>query len=396
MSEQLAAVMALEGADPAAAHALAWADAPARTAARRLLYEGRLGREATGESLFEHSVRARPLYAPTWLARGEWALRHGRRDRADAYATVAAALWPHRERLLWRVVMLRTQMADREGAFRALREYLRLTSSGIGPAIWIAERLEPDPARRAAWLLPNRDLSPREADAYMRRLLRVAGPIRSAAFTHRIWAGIHEPLRQDRTLVGLYVDALISSQAIEDAISAWRRHGAPGETGLPISNPGFEQPLAQGGLGWRIGDRRAASWERDRAVRHKGAFSLRISFEGTDDRLSQYASQILPVQPDRAYRLSGYWRGRQLTTSGAYVEVRSRDAGDRLHVSNRAKLGSWDWETFGLDFRVPSKTHLVEIRIRSDAPDGPVRALAGSLWLDDLTLETLGKDRLDG
>jgi hypothetical protein len=305
-------------------------------------------------------------------------------------------LWPRRERLLWQVVMLRTQMADREGAFRALREYLRLTTSGSGPAIWIAERLEPDPERRAGFLLPDRDLSPPQADAYMRRLLRVAAPIRSAAFTQRVWDGLPDSMREDRALIGLYVDALIAARSIEDAISAWRRYGAPGATEPAIANPGFEEPLAQGGLGWRVGDRRDAGWARDRAIRHEGAFSLRISLEGTEDSPSRHVSQTFSVQPDRAYRLSGYWRGRQLTKPGAYAEVRSRDARAGLLVTSPAKLGSWDWETFDLDFRVPSETRLVEIRIRSDPVDGVGRALAGHLWLDDLMLKPLEDGRLDG
>jgi len=142
---------------PSAALGWVWADAPPRVAARRMLLEGFALREAEVAALLEHSARARPLYAPTWLALAELAHREGRSHRADAYAERSVALWPRRPRLLWNVAVLRVEMGDRDGAFRALRAYLGVTEGRIPQVVLVAERLEPDPRALLSNLIPDRE-----------------------------------------------------------------------------------------------------------------------------------------------------------------------------------------------------------------------------------------------
>jgi hypothetical protein len=269
-SERLAARAGLPGVEVGAAPGLVWADAPSRIAARRLLLDGGFDGLTSAASLLERSVRARPLYAPSWLARAECALRRDRRDRARDYASVSAALWPRRERILWRVAMLLSEIGDQDGAFETLRDYLGVTVSGVGPAVWVAERLEPDPARRAARLLPDRDTGPGEADAYLERLLQVAVSTPSVEFVRPLWGALSAPARADRRRIALYVDALIAAGATEDAIAAWRRHHPSARSAHGVTNPGFEEPLARGGLGWRIV---GLLGTRDSDVRHAGGHS---------------------------------------------------------------------------------------------------------------------------
>jgi hypothetical protein len=134
-----------------------WADAPARVAARRMLLEGYRVREAEIEALLRWSARARPLYAPTWLTLAELAYREGRSEQADAYAERSMTLWPGRPRLVWKVAVLRVEMGDSEGAFRALRAYLRITERTIPQVVLVAERLEPDPRALVSRLIPDRE-----------------------------------------------------------------------------------------------------------------------------------------------------------------------------------------------------------------------------------------------
>ena len=194
-----------------------------------------------------------------------------------------------------------------------------------------------------------------------------------------------------------YVEAQVAAGWIDAALSVWRRHGTDGLTEHGVSNPGFEEPPSQGGLGWRIGSPPGASWTRDEEIRHGGRYSLRVSFEGSENVSYLHAAQVTVVEPARRYRLSGQWRGRDLTTrSGPYLELVAHQSDAQLRVAGRPRIGSWDWEPIEISFRVPEETRLVEIRLRRDASDGPDRGMAGEVWLDDLALTPLVGGGFDG
>lgn len=397
LSERWEAEALRNAADAVPPPRLAWVDAPARAHARRNLALGRLGQRATTRALLEHAARARPLYAPTWLALAELAHRSGDPEGGDRFARLAAALWPHRERLLWRIAGLRAEMGDREGTLGLFRSILRSRPERVESLLAVARRLEPDPILLVAELVPEKDRRTPAADDALTRMLGVAASWKAGALARALWQALSPARQGERTAATLYVDAQLAAGWIDEALPVWKRLGTGGLAEHGISNPGFEEHPAQRGLGWRIWAAPGTSWTRDGAIRHGGQYSLRVSFEGTEDVSYLHAAQVTVVKPARSYRLSGHWRGQDLTTpSGPFLEVVAHQSHAWLQAAGRPRVGSWDWEPFALAFRVPEGTRLVEIRLRREPSGDPNRGIAGQLWLDDLTLAPLADGGLGG
>lgn len=370
-----------------------WTDARTRVAGRRILLEGGVADYARAEALLRRSLEVRPLYAPSWLARGQLAWRRDRRGAAAAYTQLSMGLWPRRERNLWNVAMVAAEMGDRERAFSALRAYLQLTATGIGQAGWFARRLETDPQQRAVlWLPPGEAASKVDRD-YSAKLLHIAVRNRDPELARRVWEAQSALERNDRKVAALYTDALLLSGSVEEAVAVWTHYVRGGQNKPLLSNGGFEQQPVQGGLGWRVREHPRLRWARDRLVRYQGQRSLRLTFAGLENAHYQYASQTIAVTPNCDYRLSGYWRGEAITTaSGAYLQARLRGTKARLLGAGPARAGSWPWEPFSFDFRVPPEARLVEIGIRRDRARKAEPPFAGRLWLDQLALDVSGDE----
>ena len=396
-SERLAASLEAGRSRPEAGLAApAWADAPPRAAARRLLARGLARDLALADVLLERSARARPLYAPTWLARAELDLRSGRPEQAARHAALAAQLWPHRPRLLWRVAVLRAQLGDRAGALDALCAYLRAEPTRVLRAAWLARRLESDPEilveRLASAAAPGVPV-----EEHLIALLGASVGHPDPALARTIWARLPPPARRERGSAALYAEALLQAGAVDEAVAAWAHVAGDEIARSGLTDPGFEEPPQQGGLGWRIRSVPGLEWTRDAQVRHGGDFSLRIALTGAVDPGHWSAVQLVPVEPGAAYRLAFYWRGRELPgRSGPYVEVASRRGERPLRVSAPPRGGSWDWRRVEIGFVAPEATRLVELRIRRDPDPTAGPRVKGCVWIDDVDLRPLRPETVRG
>lgn len=372
-----------------------WEELATRIAGRHLLLAGFSDGPAKAETLLACSIRARPLYAPTWLARAEASLRSGDVEQADRFLLVSEALWPERPRLLWRVAVLRAQMGNRDEGFRALRKVLQAGGvSKIGVVLRIAEQLDPRPSDWLPQLLPRGEQAAEGRDETLRRILHIAVARSDGALASASWEELSQRARQRRELVDLYAEALLRAGETDRAVATWIRYSRVPGAGVLLTNGGFEADPGQRAFGWRIQATAEASWARDPDVRHGGAHSLRIGFHASRALQFAHASQRIAVEPERRYRLSGYWRGDGITTgSGPYLEAAPR-GGHRI-ASLEPRVGSWDWEPFALEFLTPAHSQIMEIRIRRDR-EKLDRGFSGTLWLDDLRLDDVSQESLRG
>ncbi len=373
--------------------ALAWLpalDAPARAFARRELAQDTAGDGTRVVRLLEHSVRARPLHAPSWLLLAEQAWRRGDASRARALADVAVSLWPGRERLQWEAIALATAHGDGAWSLRRLREVFRGRPESVDRVLHVARRLESDPERLLSALVPAAERATPSGEARLVQLLGAAARDGDGALAEVAWSALGPEARRPREVVARYLEALLASRRIRPAVALWR-DVLPADT-AGLDDPGFEAPFAQHVLGWRVGAPAGARAEHDRMIRKEGRSSLRVSFLGTEDVAFLHVAQAMPVEPERCYRLRGWWRGEHLTTrSGPHLELVAYGPTGQLHVRTPDGLGTWEWARVELPFRVPLDVRLVELRLRRDplgASEGS--PVSGRLWLDELRVEPSG------
>ncbi len=374
---------------------LPWAGNAARFEARRLM-RGERTDAWLADKLLRYSIGARLLYAPAWLDRAELALRAGDIETADRYAEIAQALWPRRERLLWRLAMFSLRRGNDARALQFLKRYLAVRINAVARAAVIATRLESDPRALIVSLLPEQDPPGRESGYYRVQLLGFAIRSRNVELATEVWSRLPAEARQRSKVAFGYVEFLVASNRPDLAVSAWRDY--TGQKAIPgVYNPGFERELVQGGFGWRAREVKGVRWERDGKVKYGGSYSLHVEFDGTENVNYRHIFQTLVLEPGWRYRLSGYWRGAGLSTrSGPYLEVYSRGGAFNVNVQTLKKRGSWVWEPFQLDFSMPKDASFADFRIRRGSTRALDRLIEGHLWLDELTLEVLPRIKANG
>ena len=373
---------------------LLWVDEAPRVAAQNLFWSGS-GSEQIIDDYLQRSIIARPLYAPTWLDRAELALRMGHREAANHYGEVARKLWPTRGKLLWQLAMFRIRLGDRTKALELLRDYLHAYPDDVFRAATAARRLEPDPAKFVSLLLPTSAPVGREAEYYLVGLLGFSLSIKDVSLAYTIWKHLPERAKKKADIIHPYIDFMISSERADLALSAWNKLRDSELALASITNPGFEERMANGGFGWRYHDAKSAQISRDNRIRYQGDYSLHIKFDGTENIHYHHIDQTVPVMPGVRYRLTGYWRGEAITTrSGVFIEAYSPAGKKNSYFRTEARRASWGWELFELQIPVPSDSNFITIRVKRNPTDALDQLIGGEFWLDGLMLEPVEVNNL--
>jgi hypothetical protein len=389
-AERLAEAVAQERAPAADALSLPWTGEAARLAAHRLmLFPG--GADVPTRDLLEGSILRRPLYAPGWLDLAELSFAEGRREEAARYAKLARQLWPTRGRLLWNLAMLQVRMGKFGEALVLLRDYLAAMPHDVHRTLVLARRLQPDPESLIAELESSADTRPGREEL-LKRMLDSARWSGDAPLAQAVWRRLPDSMVRDRQVAFPYVAAMVQWNKAQAAIDAWRAVRGTVHVG-DLENGGFEQPLLDGGFGWRHGDVKGASWTRDGDEHFEGRYSLRVDFDGTENVHYRHFAQTVPVEPGRTYQLTGFWRGENITTrSGVFVDAYSIGGKKSTGARIEARRQSWDWSRFGLKVTIPPDARFLVVGLRRDRTDALDHLIAGRVWLDALELRPLSGD----
>ncbi len=343
----------------------------------------------------ETSVKNRPLHAPTWVDLAEFTIRQGDIDKAHAYLQVATGLWPSRSKLLWRVAMLQAMMGDNDRALATLGKLLAVAPPQATQVLGVARRLQPDADQLMQNLLPSNNSKAGVAPKMVAHVLHGAVQFKDAPLARAAWKRAPPSLRRQRKIALPYIQLMINDADSDAAQAAWGAFTGYAMKEI-VFNGGFEKPLLNGGLDWRVRDEDGAVSRRDCTIQYQGSCSLQVQFEGTRNVDFFHVSQIVAVIPGSTYSVRGYWRGSDITTrSGVFVEAYTLGSA-RRYARLPAKRKSWNWQPFEFAIEVPVETKFVQLRVRREKTDALDRNISGHVWLDAVSLKPIEDSRLRG
>ncbi len=189
------------------------------------------------------------------------------------------------------------------------------------------------------------------------------------------------------------IDELIASDRAADAQRVWKDALAlahwPIKESAPDSmiwNGGFEEPMANGGLGWRFEQSSGDYISVDTDARHSGSQSLRVDFTGGVNLDFAGVWQFVPVAPGTTYDFHCFMQTRSISTeSGMMFEI--FDPNDRqVNLHSTGLTGTNPWAPVDLRFTTGPQTHFLEIRLRRFPSRLFDNKLSGTVWVDDVTL----------
>ena len=190
-----------------------------------------------------------------------------------------------------------------------------------------------------------------------------------------------------------YLNALIRLQRSSQLRAVWADIApAAAETsdrgsGNLIYNGGFESPILEGGLDWRVLAVSGAYVDLDASVARGGTHSLRIEFDPPGNLTYQHVLQFVPVEPNTKYEFTAYLRAKGiLSDSGPRFELLDEADRQRLDVLTDDVRETMPWKEVRSAFRTGPETHLLTVLVVRRASQSFDDRLGGTVWVDDVSL----------
>lgn len=156
--------------------------------------------------------------------------------------------------------------------------------------------------------------------------------------------------------------------------------------GSLVWNGGFEEPIVNGGLDWRLDQVAGAYISVDSAIHHSGERSLRVDFTGGVNLDFSNVYEWVPVDPSEHYVFKYFMRTDSISTeSGMRFEI--EDLNDNgVNVLTPELTGTNSWTPVRTEFATGQNTHFLVIRLRRLPSRLFDNKLSGTVWVDDVTL----------
>lgn len=193
-----------------------------------------------------------------------------------------------------------------------------------------------------------------------------------------------------------YLEWLIRQGRVRQAVSAWsdlESHGiirgsSTNSGGNLVFNSGFEQPLLEGGFGWRVRKEPFTRVGLDDSRAYAGHQCARVAFTVSRNNNDEPLFEIVPVSPRHAYRLQAYVRSEDLSSnSGPRLRVTGLNCSRCLDVSTEGTVGTTDWHRVSVNFSTGVSTRLVQIAVWRPRSLTFPTDISGRFWVDAVSLK---------
>lgn len=337
----------------------------------------------------ETATRLSPARARYWAELGgAYELAARLPDARRAYER-AQQLFPNSPHINWQLGNFYIREGEITQALRAFRRVVRADPTLRRQTFALAWRAGAEPA------LILDEMIPPQTDILLQYLNYLAQAQRLDA-ARETWARLLEPPHAFAPqAVFPYLDALLRNRRVQELTSAWaalqQRHPALAPQRRPatnlIANGDFENPLVNGGLGWRVHPVEGVVVSVDTLTFLHGAHSLKIQFEGKANLDYYHVFQYVPVQPRTRHHFIAYLRARNITTdSGPRLELRDAYEPSHLFAATQNLLGTSSWSPTQLEFQTGPRTRLLLLRVARPPSRKLDNRIAGTLWVDRVSL----------
>jgi hypothetical protein len=345
-------------------------------------WSGQLESRQVAETVRQAVVR-NSAYPYRWCDLGDALLESGQVEGARYSFERAAALGPHVPPVLLRQANFYFRIADTQRALTAMSGVLRGTGEFDDIIFDSYRRLEINTNDVLRYGMPA---EPRAARAYF----RWAQSTLSVSAMRLVWSWmIARAIAEDRSAAG-FVDLLLSRHLYEDAAQAWADYVGPRQPDYRkpnlVFNGSFENVSGGSIFDWRVASIPGVEVERDQAVSRTGNGSLRIHFDGKENRDYHHISQSIVASPG-VYEFRAEIRAEGLTTDqGIAFRIVDAEAPSRLDIITAQAMGTTEWITVNQRVLVPHQTRILQIQVVRRPSVKFDNLLAGTVWIDEVRL----------
>ena len=335
-------------------------------------------------SVYQESLRRDPASPFRWCDLGEALARRGDLPRAKYCFERGVELGPNSPPVLLRAAYFHFGAEEQRRALQFTARTLTLVRSYDAVIFALYSRLGIEIADVLRHGMPK-ELE--VAQPYFAHLLKAGDGVDLA----QAWEWMSEHSLRDDSSMAAYVDFLLAARRydlVKQTLGdyAGKRGEAWQSAGNLAFNPGFEHEPLGAALDWTIHFSDQFETARDFEVAATGSSSLRVRFKGQENVQYQHLIQKVVVQPG-TYRFGVYIRTEGITTDqGVGFQILAADGSSRLNVETEPLAGTRDWTLLEESFTVPPQTRLLEIRAFRRQSRKFDSEIAGTVWIDDVSL----------
>jgi hypothetical protein len=339
--------------------------------------------------LYANATHLSPYDAHFWADLGagyDWA---GRPEDARGALEHARQLFPNSPEVNWRLANFYIRAGKILEGLRTLR--IVLAVNGIAPRIVFVLATTATHDNKA---ILDEMLPPRADILFDYLNFRVATG--DAAAAEEVWSRVLQlNLQFDLREAFPYLDGLLQSRESGQLSEAWsalvKRFPSQIEPRISrsnlVTNGGFEHEILNGGMDWRVIPTEGAIVSLDSDDAFEGVRALQVRFDGIHNLDYLHVFQYVQVQPNTRYRFSGHMRAQGITTdSGPRFQI--YDAYDMrdLLVSTENLVGTYAWSEQKAEFKTKPSTRILLIRVARPLSSKFDNQIAGTVWVDDVSL----------
>jgi tetratricopeptide (TPR) repeat protein len=193
----------------------------------------------------------------------------------------------------------------------------------------------------------------------------------------------------DRKLAEEYMNFLLTNKQFEAADRAWASYASVPQYPDPehIFNGDFEADPAPGStFDWRINDDPGVAVSIADDIAHSGKRSLKLQFDRTQNMTYFPVWESFYLKPGR-YRFRAWVKSQDLSTDQGISFALFDGAG----FVTEPVLGSTDWKLVEKTFQVNEAKGLARITLSRVASRKFDDKVAGTLWIDDVSIQPINK-----
>ena len=341
------------------------------------------------EFYFRNAIALYPKYTDAWLELATGYELEGNTEAARKAFLQAEHSYPSSAEVAWRYGNFLLRNGDRPQAYVKLRRAVEADPRRAEAAFSLAYRGNPDideilgqllPAKQSVYVdvigLAARTNQLAVGKAVWERLLRLHP---------RLAIGDFNPLAFGLLLSG---DSSEARRVWDQGVATMNLPQLLEPQGSVVWDPSFESGIKDSTFSWHFRPIvKAVNIGFDRAEKHSGSQSLRLTFDGKHNENLEPACTMVNVEPNTVYRFSGWVRTRDLTTNSG-IGFRIHSVGSPVPgVDQTAEIhDTTPWTSLDMPWAAGPQVHQASICIMREPSDTPNMNISGTAWVDDVNL----------
>ncbi len=339
------------------------------------------------------SLKLEPSNPSRWMDLGEAYAARSEKGQAQRCFETAVRMGPNLSSVMLRCAAFHAQMHDYPATLPFLKALVERDADARDAAFDFYHRhnlLSPDHLEAG---LPVQGTAGEEYFRYTLEKPPYANdPQAMFRWENGTWRWLSAHSLSSAPLADEYVRFLLHHDRFRDARTVWigAFPPAPGSKDNVISNSGFEGELHDWAFDWKVSPCDHVEVSRDSSSAHGGVQALQIRFDGLDNVSFSHVSQNVVVSAGE-YCFSTWERSEGISTDqGIGFRIFDQRNPERFNVFIPQVRGTTPWHEVKNCFRIPAGSELLSIVVIRSISTADTNRIAGTVWLDDLSLAPAG------